>query len=854
MKRKHWRGVTGICACRAAPVLEFVIEDFVNNMSCQERSVHTPLDLSRARSRRAAVRRLSIWGTLLTLIFTGVVAEATTLMAAQSHKVHGTGTFDLPIDLTQGIGGAVTVESRAIGAGHQIVFQFDVPVTFGLPSAVDDSAAPVGVASAVAGNNNSVVVTLTGVPDNQRVRVMLPNVNGVDFSVSLGFLVGDVNSSRGITPFDLQQTKARAGQGVDAENFRFDLNATGVITAADVAAVKGRLGATLSTATTTLNVSKTGSGAGSVTSAPPGIDCGADCSERYAPASLVTLTAVAQAGSAFTTWGGACSGTATGTCIVTLNAAKSVVANFMGGEFLQADASPLRLTAVPDNARTVTQTVPVTGGTITVTGADGTVYTLEVPADALLEETVISMTPTSSLDAPELPQDAAYGVELGPAGATFQNFVTLTIAPPAGASVPIARQLPIGWSGTQNVVSLAAIDPTSATFKLKLLHFSGYALLLATTGMNATLAPVRHRLGGDAEERLGSLAGERLSQERLKQLLGAESDGILVLDDLFRLFDEQVLQPRIAAAGTSCAAGRLALQTVIGFERQKQLLGFAAGSFADTVLPVMVAATGACTREEYALCRDNHIVTRILPYYLGVRRQAELLGVVVEPGPTWLQDAEAAVGKCLNFELQLNSRLTYTNGVFVTAHTVVEAVESRVKLAFNLGVALFGPGYFASSPAGPDLLISRSYDVNYPHACAVVSGVQRVGAGMMGMLGLKPGEGSVVERATVKDFVFTPAVVANGAGSGYTLTRYFVGSSSCETPATTTREYENWVNNGVGTWADAFIDPLLGLAIRNWTIVGSDIMATRSFTTQSSVDGDHAVVTTDLILFHMPAP
>ena len=76
----------------------------------------------------------------------------------------------------------------------------------------------------------------------------------------------------------------------------------------------------------TLNVSKTGPGSGTVTSAPAGIDCGATCSDSFAGNSTVTLTATPAAGSAFAGWGGACSGT--GACTVTMNAAKTVTATF----------------------------------------------------------------------------------------------------------------------------------------------------------------------------------------------------------------------------------------------------------------------------------------------------------------------------------------------------------------------------------------------------------------------------------------------------------------------------------------------------------------------------------------------
>jgi uncharacterized repeat protein (TIGR02543 family) len=72
----------------------------------------------------------------------------------------------------------------------------------------------------------------------------------------------------------------------------------------------------------TLTVSKNGSG----TVTGQGINCGADCTEVCSAGSTVTLTATAATGYTFTGWSGGCSGT--GTCIVSLNAAKTVTATF----------------------------------------------------------------------------------------------------------------------------------------------------------------------------------------------------------------------------------------------------------------------------------------------------------------------------------------------------------------------------------------------------------------------------------------------------------------------------------------------------------------------------------------------
>ncbi len=73
-----------------------------------------------------------------------------------------------------------------------------------------------------------------------------------------------------------------------------------------------------------LAVSLLGTGTGSVEG--QGISCHSSCSAAYIAGESVTLTAVPDAGSEFTGWGGACSGT--GSCAVNLNSEQSVTANF----------------------------------------------------------------------------------------------------------------------------------------------------------------------------------------------------------------------------------------------------------------------------------------------------------------------------------------------------------------------------------------------------------------------------------------------------------------------------------------------------------------------------------------------
>jgi probable HAF family extracellular repeat protein len=76
-----------------------------------------------------------------------------------------------------------------------------------------------------------------------------------------------------------------------------------------------------------LTVNKTGTGSGTITSSPAGITCGGDCSEDYPFGTAVTLTATADAGSAFVSWSG-CDAPSGTTCNMTMDANKTVTAQF----------------------------------------------------------------------------------------------------------------------------------------------------------------------------------------------------------------------------------------------------------------------------------------------------------------------------------------------------------------------------------------------------------------------------------------------------------------------------------------------------------------------------------------------
>jgi len=164
-----------------------------------------------------------------------------------SRKTHGAaGTFDLLLKQNVPVSGAVTVEPRISQAGHKIVFSFNQPVSsLSDVIATDANGAEIGAASATI-DGSDVVVSLAGIANARRVKVQLKGVNGeLDSAATVGFLFGDVNSSRLVDGSDVSAIKSRAGQVAGSGNFRFDVTANGVINVTDVLVVKFKQGATM---------------------------------------------------------------------------------------------------------------------------------------------------------------------------------------------------------------------------------------------------------------------------------------------------------------------------------------------------------------------------------------------------------------------------------------------------------------------------------------------------------------------------------------------------------------------------------------------------------------------------------
>src|SRR5580698_8804471 len=78
-----------------------------------------------------------------------------------------------------------------------------------------------------------------------------------------------------------------------------------------------------------LTVNSVGTGAGTVTSTPVGLDCPGSCTANFPKGTAVVLTPTPEAGNTFAGWSGLC--TSTGTCKLTLQASSTVTPTFEVG-------------------------------------------------------------------------------------------------------------------------------------------------------------------------------------------------------------------------------------------------------------------------------------------------------------------------------------------------------------------------------------------------------------------------------------------------------------------------------------------------------------------------------------------
>ncbi|MEK6222856.1 MAG: hypothetical protein N2D54_11475 [Chloroflexota bacterium] len=131
--------------------------------------------------------------------------------------------------------------------------------------------------------------------------------------------------------------------------------------------------------------------------------------------------------------------------------------------------NPLTVTPLLEEENTVNMLVsPGEETSLSVTGADGTIFTLTFPAFALLSPVEISMTPVTALEGLPESDGPLHAVQLEPEGLTLMEPAMLTIQSPSGSAGFTAFST---YAGGENFHLSPSFDQNGA-IKIPLMHFS----------------------------------------------------------------------------------------------------------------------------------------------------------------------------------------------------------------------------------------------------------------------------------------------------------------------------------------------------------------------------------------------
>ncbi|NYJ03715.1 hypothetical protein HNR19_004413 [Nocardioides thalensis] len=326
--------------------------------------------------------------------------------------------------------------------------------------------------------------------------------------------------------------------------------------------------------------------------------------------------------------------------------------------------NPLTVEPDPDEARAVTEMAyQHQDTTITATGADGTTYTLTIPAQALVAPEQITMTPVAAVGDLPLSGGLAAAVELKPHGLLLMKPAVLTIdGPDLG---PLAQQTPFYFHGGGEDFHLYPPLPPRAgdgadVVRLPVLHFSTPGVGLGTTADRDAMADYPpSRLGGQITADIAEL----LRKEREDQLKGEEPDpdvGRQVVA-LLTEFYYAVVKPALVRAEANPrdrGAAFAAIDQALGWLRQMQLLGVGDDETDETpemqdAMARFIRVAEAVYRDAWKQCSVEHGL-EALPVLLRLARMAQLLGF------PWGEEAFQRFLKCARFEVRFDSRITYS--------------------------------------------------------------------------------------------------------------------------------------------------------------------------------------------------
>ena len=292
--------------------------------------------------------------------------------------------------------------------------------------------------------------------------------------------------------------------------------------------------------------------------------------------------------------------------------------------------NPINISVQLDSQYFQQALISTDGGQLSAQDAAGNRFTLDIPAGALATDTEIIMTPVSAIDGLPFANGLVAAVQFQPDGLFLYEDAILTIE--SAQTVPVENQIHFGFLGDGKDLHLAIPGPDFSKIQIRVPHFSGYGL---GSGFVADRTNLMIARAAEDEVRLQQEVANYLQQERIKQEHDSANESNLDgLRGYLESYYDLVVSPRLLAAGSSCANGKLAIQTLVGHERSLQLLGADAGtSNSASIHDLIEIVYKKCREETIKECKEKVDPSILISFEVGYERQMQLLG---RPGSTTL--------------------------------------------------------------------------------------------------------------------------------------------------------------------------------------------------------------------------
>lgn len=227
--------------------------------------------------------------------------------------------------------------------------------------------------------------------------------------------------------------------------------------------------------------------------------------------------------------------------------------------------NPLTVAPTLDKMHSVTQFITAgAGGSITAIGADGSSFTLSIPAKALLSDESITMTPVSAVGNLPISGGLLAGVQFAPDGLEFQQPATLTIQP--AVNVPIGQQVGFGYHGNGQEFHFQPLG-LSSTITISLMHFSG-------AGVGQGSAANAGTPTSPFDQLLQQLWQIEDQQRQCAEGGACDPNYPQDVEDLLQQFYQQVVAPLVQAALTDDSQADNAIFTAASWAQIVALLSF----------------------------------------------------------------------------------------------------------------------------------------------------------------------------------------------------------------------------------------------------------------------------------------